>query len=216
MRLYNKHEWRVAGLLAVSYLALSLLTASYFPAAGLYPALPVALCALYFGGLRLFPVVYATAFVSAILAESTPLLLGILPVAATLQAVAGAYALRAYHLDPLFRRYRDTTYLVATVAAVSLVGPMLLALAAAVAGEPYPLAGFGRAYTASLFCFLVLTPFILRWCAKPRFSRSPVEAAETAGAFALLAGVDFMLFINGAQTAAGIPLMYFLSVPLFL
>ena len=216
MRPYSKREWLVAGALFVSYSLVSAVAAKYIPAeAGLYPASIIALCALYFGGLRLFPVVYLTALMSGVLAGSTAVLLIVLPIAVTLQAAAGAYALRAYHLDPLFRRYRDTVHLILTAAAISLIEPTLRASAAAIEGGTYLLASWGHAYTATLFCFLILTPFILRWFTKPRFSRTPVEAAETAGVFAVLTGINFMLFVNGTQTIAGISLVYFLLVPLF-
>src|SRR3989344_3740549 len=216
MRPYSKREWLVAGALFVSYSLVSAVAAKYIPAeAGLYPASIIALCALYFGGLRLFPVVYLTALMSGVLAGSTAVLLIVLPIAVTLQAAAGAYALRAYHLDPLFRRYRDTVHLILTAAAISLIEPTLRVSAAAIEGGTYSLASWGHAYTATLFCFLILTPFILRWFTKPRFSRTPVEAAETAGVFAVLTGINFMLFVNGTQTIAGISLVYFLLVPLF-
>src|SRR3989338_2797276 len=79
----------------------------------------------------------------------------------------------------------------------------------------YSLADWGHAYTASLFCFLILTPFILRWFTKPRFSRTPVEAAETVGVFAVLTGINFILFVNGTQTIAAISFVFFFLVPFF-
>src|SRR3989344_4862443 len=212
MRPYSKREWSIAGTLFVSYLIVSSVAANYIPAsAGLYPAFAVALCALYFGGLRLFPVVYVAALVSAVLAGSTTPLLIFFPIAATLQAAAGAYALRAYHLDPLFRRYRDTICLIATITAISFIQPALQFLI----DGPYSFADLEYGYVANVFCFLILTPFILRWFAKPRFSRTPAEAAEIAGVFAVLTGINFVLFINGTQTVVGISLIYFLLVPLF-
>lgn len=216
LRPYSKHEWRIAGTLFVSYLIASSVAANYIPAsAELYPSFAIALSALFFGGLRLFPIVYFTALIAGILVGFTPSLLIIFPLAVTLQAIAGAYALRTFNFDPLFRRYRDTAYLMMTVAAISLIEPTLRALGAAIQGEFYSFADWGHTYIATAFCFLILTSFILRWFTKPRFNRTSVEVAEIAAVFSVLVGIDFTLFSNGMQTVFGISLIYILLVPLF-
>lgn len=215
-RPYTKHEWWIAGVLFVSYLAVSSITSGYIPAsAQLTPAFAIALCALFFGGLRLFPVVFAAALVSGIIAGLPVPLLFVLSIAATVQAIVGAYALRVFHLDPLFRRVRDVAYLVATAIAVSAIEPALRALAIVFQGGSYSLAEWGHAYTAALLSFLIVAPFILRWFAKPRFWRTWAETVETLTVFILLLTLEAVFFFSGVQTLAGIPLPYVLLVPLF-
>lgn len=215
-RPYSRHEWQIAGTLFVSYLAVSTVAAHYVPApAELYPAAAIALCALYFGGLRLFPVVYFAALISGVLAGIASPLLIVLPAAITLQAIAGASMLRKLNIDPLFRRYRDTLHLIVTVAAISFIGPTLTAFAVSARGMSYPFAGWGHAYIASLFCLLIITPFVLRWFTKPRFSRTTTEIVETAAVFAVLLGINVLFFVEGVQTVSGISVAYILLVPLF-
>jgi signal transduction histidine kinase len=70
-------------------------------------------------------------------------------------------------------------------------------------------------YTGTFFCLLLLTPFLLRWCAKPRFSRTIGEAIETIGVLLVLILIDFCIFAKDITSLGGIPLVYFLLVPLF-
>lgn len=215
MRLYTNQEWRLAGILFVSYVVASLIATLYVPSTTqLHPIFAIGLCALFFGGIRLFPVVYIAALAAGALAgESTSLLL-ILPLAATLQAVAGAYALRSFHIDPLFRRYRDISHLFLTTLLVSGIEPTLAALTSILRSQPYSLADWGHDYIATAFCFLILTPFILRWFAKPQFSRNIAETFETLAVFAVLIGISAALFVQGVQTIVGIPTVYLLLGPL--
>jgi len=215
-RAYSVREWQIALMLFCGYLAVSLLTALYVPTtARLFPASAVALGALFFGGVRLWPVVFASSLAAALITDAPTPLIAILPIGETLQAVIGAYLLRLAGVDPLFRRYRDTFYFIAMAAAVALIMPALRALAGALYGMPYGLHAWGRQYTSALCCLLIITPFILRWFAKVRFSRTPLEWLETAGIFALLLLLDYEIFVKGVTRAFDLPLYYLLLVPLF-
>ncbi|HEX7651442.1 MAG TPA: ATP-binding protein [Candidatus Paceibacterota bacterium] len=215
-RPYSVREWRIAAMLLFGYLAVYMLSALYVPAtAQLFPASAVALGALFFGGMRLWPIVFVASLAAALITGAPAPLIAILPVGETLQAVIGAYLLRLAGIDPLFRRYRDTFYFIAVVAAVALIMPALRALGGALSGMPYGLHAWGRQYTSALCCLLIITPFILRWFAKARFSRTPFEWLETAGVFVLLLLLDYEIFINGMTRAFGLPLYYLLLVPLF-
>ncbi|MEK7109534.1 MAG: ATP-binding protein [Patescibacteria group bacterium] len=203
---YSGREWRIAGVLLVSSAAVSVIAAHYLPAAvALYPAVALALGALFFGGMRIFPAAYGAMLAACALTGVAAPFIVILPVAATAQAVAGAYLLRALRVDPLFRRYRDTFYFTVTVFAASFIGPTLGIFAGA---------DWGQAYAASLFCFFVITPFILRWFTKPRFSRTLREAVEIGAVFAVLLGINVLFFVGGVQTVSGVSVAYILLVPL--
>ncbi len=101
MHIYTKREWRIAVVLFVSYVAVSYATLYYLPAStGLRPAIAVALVALFFGGLRLWPVVYLAALASAFVTGALPLLIIIVPISVAVQATLGAYLLRRARSSP--------------------------------------------------------------------------------------------------------------------
>jgi signal transduction histidine kinase len=213
---YTSAEWRVAATLAVGYLGTYILTAYFLPESTLlYPASAALLAGLFFGGVRLWPVVLVVSIFAGVSAGiSIPLAL-CLALIETAQAVMGAYLLRKARVDPLFRRYRDMFYLVSVTALVALVGSSLRTGLNVLGGVPYSAEFWGHAFVASFFCLLVITPFILRWFAKPRFGRPLLEVLEILIVFGLLVTIDYSLFIRGILTAMGIPLVYFMLIPLF-
>ena len=218
IRLYSRRQWRIAGLLLISYIVVAVAATRFIPAAAqLYPGVAIALVALYFGGWRLFPVAYLAALLAGIIAGITVPLLVIIPILITLQATVGASMLRMAHFDPLFRRRRDAFYLIGMVFVISLIGPTLAAIAAAVTQySAYSFSDWGDAYAATVFSFLIATPFLLRWFTKPWFSRPLKEVIETAAVLFALVAVSAALFTFRVQTVFGIPLVYFLLFVLFL
>ncbi len=216
IRPYNKHQWLVAGILLVSYLVVYEAGLRFLPSsAELHPASALVLAALFFSGIRLWPAVYLTALAAALLAGTPTLALVTGPIAVTLQAIIGAYLLRKGRVDPLFRRYRDMFYLIAITLVISVIWPAFEALTDVIRGMSYTLATWGQSYVATMFCFLIITPFVLRWLTKTRFRRTPMELLETIAVFAALIGIDYAAFSLGIATLFGIPLVYLLLIPLF-
>ncbi|HVY72996.1 MAG TPA: ATP-binding protein [Candidatus Paceibacterota bacterium] len=214
--LYGPREWRIAAALFVSYVVTYWLAAQVLPPdARFNPASAIALSTLYFGGRRLWPIVYIAALFSNILTSTPVLGLIFLPVFEILQAVAGSWFLHWAHIDPLFRRYRDTFYFLASVILISFITPTLSLIIRAWRHLPDLLVTWWHAYIAMLFCFLVLTPFLLRWFTKPRFSRTPMEIAEICGIFVLLLGLDLLIFVRTIPFVFGVPLLDLLFIPLF-
>lgn len=216
----SAHQWWAAGALILSYLLAMQLSELLVPnLAVLFPASAIALAVLFLAGIELWPAVFIAAFIgNMLLGSSLPFLL-IMPVAQTLQAVIGAFLLRNAKVDPLFRRSRDIFFLLGTVVLVSAIVPTFGSFANAVyetvnatvrAATPWSMW-----YIATVFSLLILVPFILRWFAKPRFSRTLPELAETLTIFGLLIGIDVALFLYDITIVGGIPLVYFLLVPLF-
>jgi signal transduction histidine kinase len=216
IRMYQSHRWRIVAILLISYLVINELTLQFLPAsAELHLATAIALGALFFGGVMLWPAVYLTALFAAVIAGMSELSLLIVPIVVTLQATLGAYLLNKARVDPLFRRYRDMFYLMATIAVISLISPAVDAFTAAIRGVPYTSVLFGHAYTAALFFFLIITPFILRWFTKTWFKRTPLQLLELVVVFAVLIGINYALFTLRVPTVFGFPLVYVLLMPLF-
>ena len=214
--LYDKPTFTIVVALLILYIAFFVLSALFLPAsAHLYPATAVALAVLFFGGLRLWPVVYLTALLAAILSGMTGLPLLLLPVAVTLQAVSGAYLILKANIDPLFRHLRDMFYLIASSMLVALISPAFGIIQATLDNALYSSQLFLSGYVAALSTLLIFVPFFLRWCAKPGFKRPKAGWFETIAVFAVLIVLDVAIFSLGIQTVAGIPLVYALLVPLF-
>lgn len=215
-RLYSAREWRAAGALFFFYVGVYALADYVLPQGARFnPASGIALAALYFGSMRLWPVVYISALVANIIAGNSLWALAFLPIFEVLQTAAGSWLLLHARIDPLFRRYRDALYFLATVVAISLISPTLALFVRAYRGLPDLAATWERAYIAELFCFLVVTSFLLRWLAKPRFNRTPGEIVELVLVFAVLLGLDYLLFVQQKVVLLGIPTVYFLMIPLF-
>jgi signal transduction histidine kinase/CheY-like chemotaxis protein len=216
VRLYENYTWQVVGSLLLAYVVVYELTARFLPAsATLHPANAFVLAALFFGGTRLFPFVYMAALIAAVLAGIPVLTIAIGPIAVTLQAVMGAYLLNRAGVDPLFRRYRDMFYFMGIVFTISLISPAFQTLGNVLHDTSIPIVTWEHSYIATLFCFLVITPFLLRWLSKPHFARTPIELIETIAAFTVLIIVDYVIFISYVKMIFGIPLNYLILVPLF-
>lgn len=214
--LYEPREWRVAAGLFVSYVVLYWLAEQILPPGARFnPASAIALSTLYFGGRRLWPVVYIAALAANVLTGAPLLGLIFLPVFEVLQALAGSWLLHWAHIDPLFRRYRDTFYFLAAMMLISFITPTLSLVIRAWRHLPDLATTWWHAYIAMLFCFIIGTPFLLRWFTKPRFSRTPLEMAELSAVFAVLLVLDVLIFVRNIPLIFGIPLVDLLLIPLF-
>ncbi|MBU2220782.1 MASE1 domain-containing protein [Patescibacteria group bacterium] len=214
--LYSKRTCTQGIFLFIIYTAVAVASLAFLPASTLlFPAAGIALGGLFISGIRLWPFVFVGSILACMYADLSPLMCLAISVIQTFQAIAGAFLLRKMHIDPLFRRYRDTFGTLTTLALVSLITPTATVAWRAINSMPVSAAEWGRGYVALLFVLLVVTPFVLRWCAKPAFGRSLVEALETFAVFALLFSINFSLFIEGRETILGIPLLYFIFIPLF-
>lgn len=216
----HRRHITVALLIVVSYLACTWLSERLLDHPGtLFPASAVMLSILFLEGIELWPAVYIAALAGEILFGYPLLLVLVFPVAQTLQAVAGAYLLRVTKVDALFRTSRDIFLLLGIVAVVSLIAPTLGSLAgmlgASFFGSPYHAATWGLRYIGTLFCLLIIVPFLLRWFTKSRFSRTGIEILETVAVFSVVIGLDLLAFIRGIEDIGGIPTIYFLLIPLF-
>jgi LysM repeat protein len=185
--LYSPQEWRIAALLLVSYMGVAQITALYVPSSVFfYPASAIALAGLFFGGVRLWPVVFLASVLAGLALHLPLAALALFPAAETAAVALGAYLLRTQRLDPLFRRYRDSFLMMLTSALISFIEPLSLLAAKILSNLPITYVDFWHSYTSTLCCFLVITPFLLRWFAKSRFYRTPLELIETCIVFAIV------------------------------
>lgn len=216
----TKRQWRAGIVLLVAYVAATRLSAFAFAAPGLiFPASGIALGGLFLEGFALWPFVFAASLVGYVLSGAAPEYLLILPAAHTVQAVLGAFLLKKLRLDALFRRLRDMFSLIGVALLISAVVPTLGTLARYIHYSlrdipPSSVTWFSW-YAATVYSLLIVTPFVIRWLAKPRFARTAAAWAEIGISFGFLAALSYFLFFTSSTSVAGISLVYFLLVPLF-
>lgn len=180
----------------------------------LFPAASVALTTLYFFGVGLWPFVFL-ASLTACLFMGAPLAACIfLPLGQTIQASLGAYLLKNAKIDPLFRRVRDAFWVLGVLFLVSFILPSFVFIAR-LADPSYLGVSWMQSFVGLLFSLVVIVPFLLRWCAKPHFSRSWPEVVKLAIVFAILIGIDHLLFVRDVTAIGGIAMTYLLLIPLF-
>lgn len=217
---WTSRQWSIGVTFFFSYLVAVYVAHVFTPQSYLVlPGCAIAITALFFGGIRLWPIVLATALMATIIAGSPLLTVLFMPAALTLQAVLGAHLLGKAEVDPLFRRFRDMFFLFLIAVGVSVIVPTVESLTyvlnAALSHTVAEIPSWRYHYTANVFAIIIITPFLLRWLAKPRFSRTWIELLETASVFLLLIVTDYLLFIVGVTNVGSIPLVYFLLIPLF-
>lgn len=216
----TKRQWIVGALLFIVYVALFWASHVFFPSPTiLFPATAVALSVLFLEGVEVWPFVYLASLTGTIFFGVPLASILIVPIAHTLTAYLGATLLLRANIDPLFRRFRDMSLMFLALVLVAFIPPTLGTIANYLTrmGLPAvsPALAWSPWYVATLFCLLVITPFLLRWFSKSRFNRTWQEAFETITVFVLLLGIDYGVFFTGMKTLAGISLMYFLLIPLF-
>ncbi|HVV15357.1 MAG TPA: ATP-binding protein [Candidatus Paceibacterota bacterium] len=212
-------EQRIAGaVLFVSYLVAAQLGAYFFvPPAVIIPAAGIALGILTLYGIELWPAVYAAALLSYLLNGSTPAYLVALPVAHTLQAVAGAYILKRTDFDPRLRSLRNMFSFMLVAFAASAIVPTIGVAAARAAEYLDPsfqtAVTWGSWWVGSMLSLLMVGGFVIRWGAEmPFYLRR--RASEILSIFAVLLAIDYALFWTNTTSAGGVSLVYFLLVPL--
>lgn len=174
---------------------------------------------LFLEGLSWWLIAYAGTLAGLLAASAPQGNLLLTPIAVTLLAAAGAYALRARAIDPLFRRLSDIFFVLGTFTVIALITPSFASLALLLneawaqptLRDTLP---FWPVYVSTLASLVVVTPFLLRWLAKPRFARRGWEIVEVVGLFAFLLGIEYFIFYTDVAAVAGISLTYFLLPPL--
>ncbi len=217
---HKQRQLFVAVLFFVSYIGISWLTGLFIPQpAILFPATALALVVLFLEGLWLWPVAYLAALLSYFILDAPPLVLSVLPIAQTVQVALGAYLLRKEKIDPLFRRFRDIFFLHVTIFLISLVVPIITSLVYAMHATSslgyYGIAPWSLRYAGTVFCFLIITPFLLRWLYKPRFGRTWFESLEIVVVFSVLVSLDYAFFTARVSSIGSVPLADLLLVPFF-
>ena len=173
-----------------------------------WPASGIALASLLLGGFRLWPAVAIGAFIANYLSGAPPFAALGIAIGNTLEALAGAYLLRAvpgfrYQLD----RVRDVLAMIILASGLSTLVSATIGVTTLLTFDLIPPAGYGETWKAwwlgDAIGDLLAAPLILVWAEyKPRI-RLPRFAESIALAFAITA-IGFMVFgaDSGGDTVA--------------
>jgi hypothetical protein len=199
---YTKRQKVAAAILFGSYLITALIGYKLFSApAVIFPAAGVALAGLVLGGLSLWPVVLLASILQHIISGTDLYMLIVLSVAHTLQAALGAYILRKFGFDPVMRHVRDMIIFMTVALLVSMVVPTL-GFGSWYLRQFFSPNGIGFAvtlgswWTGMLFSLLIVSPVFIRWLARPRFQRAPIQIAEICAAFLILIVSNYLIFFS--------------------
>lgn len=217
----SSRQWRAGIVTYVAYLAATRISSALFAApAIIFPASGIAMGALFLEGFALWPFVYLASLTGYLLNGSTLGTILLLPIAHTVQAIVGTWILRKFNVDPIFRRTKDMSALIVTAVLASTIVPtfgmlVLNPINTQFFGTQPSTVTWASWYVGTLLSVLLLAPFVMRWFAKPHFSRTWPEVLEVMGAFGLLSVISIPLFWGTAPSIFNISLVYFLLIPLF-
>lgn len=203
--------------LFAAYVATALIgTALFRSPAVIFPAAAVALAGLLIGGIRLWPAVFF-ASITAHAIHSVPALwiLG-LALGHTVQAITAASLLHYAKFDPVFRRLRDmfAYMLVAGLAStiVPSIGIATLYLNHFLLDGPLTNSvSWGTWWLGVFVSILLFGAVIVRWLAKIRFTRTPLEWLEIAAGLGTVSVLSYLMYWTAAsQATSGLLLLVYL------
>lgn len=184
-----------------------------------WPASGIGLAALLLYGYRMWPAI-ALGILLSVLLSRTPLLYGMgITVSGTVEALIGAFLLRAVQFDNRLSSVRDVLLLVFVgIGISSLFGTAFKITTALLTGmPPTPPVAWSMWWLGDSMGALVTVPVLLAWLAPSSPLRLPkTRILESVALMAILLGVSLIVFAEPSLShAARYPLAYLLS-PLLL
>jgi signal transduction histidine kinase len=213
--LFN-NNWRGILLYVLSYTAIFWISLRIATYPGVFlPVAAFSVALLFFVDLSIWPLVYLVSVISCVLINPSVPFLIVIPIALTLQAVGGAMLLQKLAIDPLFRRSRDMIALLSTAVVIALIQPTADSFLTHFFTLNLPYAPWTVQYPGLVLSLLIVLPFLLRWIAKPRFKRRPLEMVETIMVFLFIIVINTALLFAPISRVARPGLFYFMLAPLF-
>jgi len=220
LRLISKRQARAGVLLFVAFLAATRISGALLVAPALiFPAAGIAIGGLFLESVFLWPFVYLAALTGYFLDGAPLLSLLLMPVAYTLMAVSGTVILKRIGVDPILRRSRDMFSIILVALTVSIIPPTTGLIIRWLNADwfdivPSTVTWFSW-WVGLMLSILILTPFVLRWFAKPHFTRTFPQVAEIIATVGGVTLITYFLYWTEYVAISGISLTYALFLPLF-
>ena len=183
----------------------------------IWPTAGVAMAGLILGGRKLWPAITAATFLASF-AAGTPLLSALfMCVAHTLKAIFGAWILDRLGFNFLISRLRDALAVLVAASIPTIIVPTFGAINRIYLTDTLEWNEFwdvwGPLWIGQIASVIVLTPFIVRWLSRAKFTRSRAELLEITGAFVLLFAVGYIIYLTEYTAVFRVPLNYLILVP---
>ncbi|MBV9159393.1 MAG: MASE1 domain-containing protein [Candidatus Kaiserbacteria bacterium] len=205
--------------LFITYLGAMSLSRLFYVAPAVFPVhAGLGVAVLTVASLDLWPAIFIASVAVYLYIGVAPIAIAALAIANTAQALLAAYALKRSGFNPLLHRMKDMLLLIGVALLTSLIVPSLGILGYYVQesfGGSGVSIGWGDWWVGHVLSLVIIAPFLIRWLAKPTFSRSRRELVEGSIAFIFLILINTVIFIAGVGSVGGIPLVYVMLVPLF-
>ena len=185
----------------------------------LWPPSGLAIAALVFFGLRLWPGVLAGAFIANLFVSPLPVGVAFgISAGNCAEAVAAAALLRKAGFHPTFPRFKDT---LAWITLAGIAGPLVSASvgsAVLIAGGIVPSASHWNAwwtwFSGDALGAMVLGPLLLAWAQPRPFSWIRPAAGQALGILAALATVSGLVFLTPVAARSDLSPLAFATLPL--
>jgi signal transduction histidine kinase len=219
---YTRREIFNTVTLFIAYFATAEL-GSYLHAAGtspalIWPAAGLALGGLILGGYKLWPAIALGSLLQQSLGGSSFVLSLVLAAANSIQALVALYFLHKFKFNPRLERLRDAFIFFLIAILATMIVPSIGSTAQVLLGKVLLInvsGSWGPWWTGEMLSLIVITPFILRWFAKPPMILSREDLTETGIAFAALGAIDLFLYWTPYTAISQVSLIYVMLLPLF-
>lgn len=188
-------------------------------AAPLWPAAGLAIAALYFGGIRIAPAIFAAAFALNFNAGAPLIAAAGIGIGNTIEAIAALYLLRGFQFQPFFSRLMDSLSMIAVALSVpfiaAIIGPSALALTPVLDSSQILETSFAW-WLGDVLGILVVAPFLIKWFSRPiqSLARTPLQWFEVVLYFMSLTAVTILIFWDPIPNITSIVARYQIFVPL--
>ncbi len=182
------------------------------------PAAGFALAGLVLGGMSLWPAIFAGSLLYGLLSELPILIIFSIVAAHTFHALFGAYILKQLGFDPIFRRVRDTFFFlfVAIIGSMSVpsIGFFGIEIHNLIASVDYQSKTTWLAWWTGVMCIdLFLGAALIRFFAKPVFTRTRIEIIELVFAFSILGILSYLVSWTSIVTTTNGGLILLFIIP---
>lgn len=199
-----------------SYLYRDIGTAPVF----IWPPAGISIAAMVLWGYTMWPAIALASLAVQIMNDATlPVGLAVI-VGNTLQPIVATYVLHQIGFDVMLARLRDTIAIILVSVFVPMVAPTIGILTMWMYnnshGIPPPSFEQWRIWWfGGMMSTIILSPFLIRWVGKLRFTRARQQIIEIALSLSLVVFIDTILFFTHFTEIAGISLVFLLLIPFF-
>lgn len=185
----------------------------------IWPPTGIALAAVFFFGYRITPAILFGAFLVNYLSGAPILAAAAIAVGNVLEASVGAWLLHSFRFHPMLNRLVDSFSMIIVALAASVIsatiGTATLGSTQLLSASEVPITWLAW-WAGDALGALLITPFLLRWLARPPGNgyRTRAQLVESILFLTILIALTLLIFWDPIPQLRGITPAYMLFVPL--